>query len=64
MSIFLRRDSEARELRAGLGGHSFLPRIDNVLYFVKDCVSSELRHFQTRLCFVLKMGGGMYVCNL
>ena len=28
VSIFLGRDSEARELRAELGGHSFIPRID------------------------------------
>ena len=28
VSIFLGWDSEARELRAELGGHSFIPRID------------------------------------
>ena len=26
--LFLGRDSEARELRVELGGHSFIPRID------------------------------------
>ena len=28
VSIFVGRDSEARELRAELGGHSFIPRIE------------------------------------
>ena len=28
VSLFLRGDSEARQLRAKLGGHSFIPRID------------------------------------
>ena len=51
VSIFLGRDSEARELRAELGGHSFIPRIDRpvfITYYVKDSVSSGLHHFQSR----------------
>ena len=31
VSIFWGLDSEARELRAELGGHSFIPRIDRPL---------------------------------
>ena len=31
VSIFVGRDSKARELRAELGGHSFIPRIDRPL---------------------------------
>ena len=30
VSIFLGRDSEAKELRVELGGHSFIPRIDRL----------------------------------
>ena len=30
VSIFVGRDSEAKELRAELGGHSFIPRIDRL----------------------------------
>ena len=31
VSIFWGLDSEARELRVELGGHSFIPRIDRLL---------------------------------
>ena len=54
VGIFLGRDSEARELRAEMGGHSFIPRDrqrstgHNVLYYVKDRVSNGLRDFQSR----------------
>ena len=47
VSIFLGRNSEARELRAELGGHS-LWQAAVTTYYVKDCVSSGLRHFQSR----------------
>ena len=50
VSIFLGRDSEAKELRE-LGGHSFIPRIDRPwsqrIYYVKDLVSGGLRGFQS-----------------
>ena len=50
MSIFLGLDSEARELRVELGGHSFIPRNDRPQSqrYVKDHVSGGLRHFQSR----------------
>ena len=49
-SIFLGWDSEARELRAELGGIHSSPHQQAAVttYYVKDCMSSGLRHFQSR----------------
>ena len=46
VSIFLGRDSEARELRAELGGHSFRALTGRGHNVLRE--SSGLRHFQSR----------------
>ena len=55
MCTFLGRDSEARELRAELGGHSFIPRIDRPR---SELVSQAIRFFLVRMRGGKGAGGG------